>query len=162
MSYNHTDPFAPQAKYPAVKWPNVGDTRLMTITEIGELTQMIDFETNLPSVSKAGNPKMQLRVLVDMDGEDHALYVPQFSNLWKAIQTARADAGEPLAPMGVLWIQRTADIPVEGNRILMARGYTAKYKAPDKPDLFKTPPAPGIDVSHAPAAILAAQTEAPF
>lgn len=136
MSYNHNDPFKPVPKYPTIKFAAIGDAKLMTITEIGELHQVTDFETNLPAVSKAGNPKMQVRILVDHDGQDHALYVPQFSNMWKAIMAARADAGEPLAPMGVLWIQRTEDIPVEGNKILKAYGYIAKYKPPAMSDPF--------------------------
>lgn len=153
------DPFATPATFPAVKFPTPGTAHLMTITEIGELRQRIDFETNLPMVSKAGNPKMQLRVLVDLNGEDHALYVPQYSNLWKAIQAAKGNA--PLEPMGVLWVQYTGDEPVEGNKVLRAKAYTAKYKAPDKADPFAGQKYQGTSVADLDAN-QAALTEAPF
>lgn len=132
MSYNHNDPFAPQPAYPSIKFTNPGDAHLMTITEIGELRQARDFDTGEPAVSRSGKPKMTLRILVDYNGEDHALWVPQFSNLWRAIQTAREEAQKPLEPMGTLWVQYTGDQQVEGARKgMMAKVYTAKYKAPD-------------------------------
>jgi hypothetical protein len=102
----------------------------MFITEIGEWRQATDFETKLPAVWKSGAPKMQLRILADVDGVESALYVTQYSNLFKAIQKATQVAGDALAPMGRLWVRYDADEPVEGNKILKAKAYTAKYKAP--------------------------------
>lgn len=158
MSYNHADPFAPAPSYPSIKFETPGTAHTMTITEIGELRQARDFDTGEPAVSKSGKPKMTLRILVDYQGEDHALWVPQYSNLWKAIQQAREAAGRPLEPLGVLWVQYTGDVQVEGARKgMMAKTYTAKYKGPAAVDLFQAPP--NIMAEQIKAG---AQAEAPF
>lgn len=139
MSFNHGDPFAPAPMYPSVKFPLPGAEMDMYITELGEWRQAIDFETKLPAVWKSGAQKMQLRILGDVDGVESALYVTQFSNLFKAIQKARHDAGAELAPLGRLQVRYTGDVPVEGNKILKAKEYVAKY-TPLKADGFGEPP----------------------
>lgn len=130
MSYNTNDPFAPAPAYPSIKFPLPGHVVDMFITEIGEWRQAVDFETKLPAVWKSGRPKMQLRILADIDGTEMALYVTQYSNLFEAIQAATVEAGASLAPMGRLWVKYDGNVPVEGNKILKAKAYTAKYKAP--------------------------------
>lgn len=130
MSYNHNDPFAPAAQFPAVKFPLPGAIFDGYIVEVGEWYQATDFETKLPAVWKSGKPKMQMKITLDDGGVDMALYVTQWTNLFKAIQKAREDAQAPLAPGGRLWIKYDGDVPVEGNKILKAKAYTAKYLPP--------------------------------
>lgn len=159
------DPFAAPATYPAVKFPTPGAEVDMFITEIGELRQARDFETGAPSVSKKGNPKMQLRILGDVDGVEMALYVPQFSNLWNAIREARNACQQPLAPMGRLWVKYVADVPVENAPHLKAKGYTAKYLPPKGQDPWAEvveAPKAGSTTAGSTSDTAPAASEAPF
>lgn len=127
------DPFAVQASLPSVKFPTIGAEADMYIIEVGELRQALDYTTGEPQLSKSGKPRMQLRIIVDVNGEEQALYVKQYSNMWKAIAQAKGTA--PLTPGGRLWVKYVGDVPVEGAPHLKAKGFAAKY-APIAADPF--------------------------
>lgn len=127
------DPFAQSATYPSIKFPTVGTEVDAYIIEVGELRQARDYTTGEPKFSKSGKPRLQLRLIVDVNGEEQALYVLQFSNMWNAIAQAKGTA--PLTPGGRLWVKYVGDVPVEGAPHLKAKGFAAKY-APIAADPF--------------------------
>lgn len=150
------DPFAAQASLPSVKFPTIGAEADMYIVEIGELFQARDYTTGEPKFSKSGKPRMTLKVVVDIAGEEHALYVPQYSNLWTAIAQAKGTA--LLTPGGRLWVKYVGDVPVEGAPHLKAKGFAAKY-APIAADPFVGGASP---LTEAAKRAEATQEEAPF
>lgn len=152
-----TDPFAQAASIPSVKFPTPGTEADMYIVEVGELRQATDYTTGEPKFSKAGKPRMQLRLVVDIDGEEQALYVMQFSNMWKAIADAKGT--QPLAAGARLWLKYVADVPVEGAPHLKAKGFACKYLAPSVADPFV---AAVTGAASAVTASEATQVEAPF
>lgn len=121
--------------YPAVKFPK--DTpgkkirgRIISISE-GQAT---DYNTKQPKTWRDGNPILQVRVGLEMVPGDESsrqtLYAEQGSRLFRAIQTALADADVPDLAIGdELEVLHTGSETAKNGA--QAKTFTAAYFAED-------------------------------
>jgi hypothetical protein len=131
---------------PALKFPTVGTTHTLTVTDEPEVTQQTDFDSGEPLTWPDGKPRMQMIIHGEVpegereDADDDGvrrLFVK--SGLVKALRQAMRDAKvKAPAPGGVLTVSYVKDGPKP------ARGYPPKvYEA------SYTPPPPASRASAA-------------
>lgn len=114
MQYTEVDPFAGGDKYPALKFETVGTTYSFTVAETPKEIQDRDIKTGKPLVwEDSGKPKLKVVITVEVDGENHGLWMKKPSALFGAIKDAAREAGLKGIPVGTKGVVRySADKPM--------------------------------------------------
>jgi hypothetical protein len=130
---------APRPKYPSVKFAELGDEVDGTITQPPEDMQARDFDTGKPAFwdDEKTQPKMQTRIILNVNGEEQALYAS--GRMAWAISSAIGDAGaSDLEVGGRLWVKHH-ELGERKGKGKAPKLYKAKYSVPqprndDEPD----------------------------
>jgi hypothetical protein len=136
-----TDPndFLLSTGIPSFKFENHGDTAKGTIVSL-DMQQQRDFNSGLPLTWDNGDPKMQLRIVLETDQHDNdqdngqrAIYVK--GQLQQAVRDAIKTAGaQKIEVGGTLAVRYDSDGEPPKKGLNAPKQYRAKYE----------PPAPGI------------------
>lgn len=128
---------------PAAKFDQVGVTLSGTIATPPEVQQQRDFTTGELLTWDDGNPRQQIKVILDTEQRDpadpyddgqRALYIK--SGLMKAVRTAiRAAGAKGMEVGGKLTVRYTGDGEPPKRGMNPPKQYTAVYEAPAAPGL---------------------------
>lgn len=134
------DPLAAAQKRPAVSFKNVpvNQIKRLQVESLSREAQQSNYDTGKPDFWPSdtpgvqGNPKMAVvfDVFDETAGEHRALWAPKPSSMLNALAAAQTEAGQRIAPGGVLEvfiasIKESTDPKKEGQKI-----YKAKYTPP--------------------------------
>jgi hypothetical protein len=125
---------APRPKFPSVKFAELGDEVDGIITQPPEDRQALDFDTGKPAFwdDEKTQPKMQTRIILDVDGTEHALYAS--GRLAYAITDAIVAAGaSDLEVGGRLWVKHT-ELGERKGKGKPPKLYKSKYSPPKPRD----------------------------
>lgn len=121
---------APRAKYPSAKFDTVGKTYSGTVAVPPEDRQARVFGSTELATWPDGNPVMQTRIVLKLDGTDELVAIYAQSRLANAITKAIVDAEAPdIEVGGHLTVTFTGTEPSKGGG-QPSKQYTAKYTPP--------------------------------
>jgi hypothetical protein len=111
---------------------NEGDAVQGVLQAKPEVSPHTDWQTKQQAVTSTGKPKWQLKVILEIDGENKTLYL-QDKAYWaaiKAFQDAKGGAADIEYRGGIFGLKRGQDEPSKTAGFAPSKQYVAKFVPP--------------------------------